>query len=51
MPRNCPKCDALMEYVESEPDVGVEGHVFVCTNESCDETVPAEDYGDDDYDR
>lgn len=46
MPRNCPKCDSLMELVESEPDVGIEGDVYVCTSESCDEVVEA-DYDDE----
>lgn len=32
MPKNCPKCDAPMELVESEPDVGIEGGVYECTS-------------------
>ena len=47
MPKNCPKCDALMEYVESEPDVGISGHVWVCTREGCEEVVEADD--DEEY--
>ena len=42
MPKNCPKCDAVMELVESEPDVGIEGNVYVCTREGCEEVIPAE---------
>lgn len=45
MVRNCPKCDTVMEYHESEPDVGIEGHVYECPK--CGEIVPAEDFGDD----
>lgn len=40
-----------MEQIESEPDVGIEGDVYVCTNESCGEVVEADsnesDYMDD----
>jgi transcription initiation factor IIE alpha subunit len=50
MPRHCPKCNSLMEYMESDPDVGISGHVFECTNEKCGEIIPAEDHGDDEYD-
>jgi DNA-directed RNA polymerase subunit M/transcription elongation factor TFIIS len=49
MPKNCPKCDALMDYVESEPDVGIEGNVYSCTQ--CDHIEEVEsdesDYMDD----
>jgi len=43
MPKNCPKCDALMEHQEAEPDVGIT-ECWVCTN--CDEVieVEADDY-------
>ena len=46
MPKNCPKCDALMEYVEAEPDVGIQGGVYVCTREGCEEVIEqeSEDY-------
>lgn len=43
MPKNCPKCDALMDHVEAEPDVNIEG-LWSCTN--CDHVEP--DEGDDD---
>jgi hypothetical protein len=46
-PRNCPKCGALMEYVEAEPDVGISGHVYQCTDETCDEIVEANDDNED----
>lgn len=48
MPKNCPKCDSLMEFVESEPDVGIEGGIYVCTNQNCNE-VSDGDVDDDPY--
>lgn len=47
MPKNCPKCDALMELQEGEPDVGIV-RCWVCTNDECDEVL--EDEPDDSED-
>lgn len=46
MPRNCPKCDSLMEFVESDPDTGIDGNVYVCTNEKCGEVQEPDDGSD-----
>jgi hypothetical protein len=46
MPRNCPKCDALMEHQADDPSVGIVGH-WVCTNDDCGEVVEDDE---DDYD-
>jgi hypothetical protein len=41
MPRNCPKCDALMEHQEGETDTGIID-CWICTNEECGEVVEVE---------
>lgn len=50
MPKNCPKCDALMELVDDDPDTGIVGG-WECTNDACGEILPYEsdesDYMDD----
>jgi DNA-directed RNA polymerase subunit M/transcription elongation factor TFIIS len=43
MPRNCPKCDALMEHQQEDPSVGIAG-CWVCTN--CEHVEDEEDYDD-----
>lgn len=47
--RTCPKCSAEMEYVESEPDVGIHGDMYVCTNEKCCNVVERDDDDESDY--
>jgi hypothetical protein len=47
MPKNCPKCDALMERQEPESDTGITGCWF-CTNEQCGHEIVEEE--DEEYD-
>jgi len=44
MPRNCPKCDAIMETQEDDPECGIQGCRF-CPG--CDYVEDIED--DDQY--
>jgi DNA-directed RNA polymerase subunit M/transcription elongation factor TFIIS len=46
MPKNCPKCDAIMDRVEAEPDVGIENSLYSCTQ--CD-YIEEIDYDESDF--
>lgn len=46
MPRNCPKCDSLMELVNEDPDTGIVGG-WECTNDTCGHIEPYEDSEED----
>ena len=46
MPRNCPKCDEILETQEDDPECGINGCVY-CPNEKCDYVADIED--DDQY--
>lgn len=48
MPKNCPKCDAIMDYVEAEPDVGIMTSVYSCTQ--CDHIEEVEEEDEHDLD-
>ena len=41
-PKNCSKCDALMELQQEDYDVGIIG-CWVCTNDKCGNVEPYED--------